>query len=130
MPLVEHYESTSALYNDPLLARHLIPVLEATLGKSNVVLVPPVMASEDYSYFVEQGVPSFFFSLGAADPEKLKQARAGGQALPSNHSPYFAPVPDPSLQTGIAAEVAVLRDLLRGSPADVAAITEHKPVEK
>src|SRR5208283_2732233 len=126
MPLVEHFESTSALYNDPVLARYLVPVLEATFGKSNVVTVPAVMASEDYSFFVEQGVPSFFFSLGAADPEKLRQARAAGHQLPSNHSSLFAPDADPSLHTGIAAEVAVLRDLLRGSPADVSKITEHK----
>ena len=126
MPLIEHPESTSALYNDPVLARHLVPVLEGTLGKSNVVTVPPVMASEDYSAFVEQGVPSFFFSLGAADPEKLKQARAAGRQLPSNHSPLFAPDADPSLHTGIAAEVAVLRNLLQGSASDLSKWTEHK----
>jgi len=126
MPLIEHPESTSALYNDPVLARHLVPVLEETLGKSNVVTVPPVMASEDYSAFVEQGVPSFFFSLGAADPEKLKQARAAGRQLPSNHSPLFAPDADPSLHTGIAAEVAVLRNLLQGSASDLSKWTEHK----
>jgi len=126
MPLVEHLEGTSALYNDPVLARHLIPVLEAALGKNNVEIGHPVMASEDYSYFVEQGVPSFFMSLGAADPEKWKQARAGGPQLPSNHSPFYAPVQDPSIETGIAAEVAVLRDLLRGAPADISKITEHK----
>lgn len=126
MPLVEHLEATSALYNDPVLARHLIPVLEAALGKNNVEMGRPAMASEDYSYYVEQGVPSFFFSLGVADPEKLKQARAGGPPLPSNHSPLYAPVQDPSIETGIAAEVAVLRDLLRGAPADISKITEHK----
>jgi hypothetical protein len=27
---------------------------------------------------------------------------------------------------GIAAEVAVLRDLLKGTPADIGKITEHK----
>jgi len=33
--------------------------------------------------------------------------------LPSNHSPLFAPDVDPALHTGIAAEVAVLRNLLK-----------------
>jgi len=37
-----------------------------------------------------------------------------------------APVAEPSLRTGITAEVAVLRDLLQGSAADVGKITEHK----
>jgi hypothetical protein len=33
--------------------------------------------------------------------------------LPSNHSALFAPDVDPALRTGIAAEVAVLRGLLK-----------------
>ena len=126
MPLIEKYESTAAVYNDPVLTRHLAATLEAALGKDNVVVRPPAMGSEDYSVFVEQGVPSFYFTLGVADPEKLKQAKAVGKELPSLHSPLFAPVAEPSLRTGITAEVAVLRDLLKGSAADVGKITEHK----
>jgi hippurate hydrolase len=75
----------------------------------------PITASEDFSYFTEQGIPGFYFSLGGADPEKLAQAKAAGTTLPSNHSPLFAPDVDPALHTGIAAEVAVLRNLLTGS---------------
>ena len=129
MPLVERYESTSAVYNDPVLARHLLPVLESALGKGNAKLQPAWAVSEDYSVYIEQGVPSFFFTLGVADPEKWAKAQAGDERLPSNHSPFFAPVLDPSLRAGIAAEVAVLRDLLRGTPADIAKITEHKSGE-
>jgi metal-dependent amidase/aminoacylase/carboxypeptidase family protein len=76
MPLVEKYESTSAVYNDPVLAQHLAAALERVLGKSNVVVEPPIMGSEDYSVFIEQGIPSLFFKLGAADPQKLAQASA------------------------------------------------------
>jgi hippurate hydrolase len=126
LPLIEHYESTSAVYNDPVLARHLLPVLESALGKGNAKIMPPWAVSEDYSVYIEQGVPSLFFTLGVADPEKWKQSAAGGERLPSNHSPFFAPDLDPSLHAGIAAEVAVLRDLLKGTPADVSKITEHK----
>jgi amidohydrolase len=126
MPLIEKYESTSAVYNDPILSRHFAATLETALGKSNVVVQPPEIVSEDYSVFVEQGVPSFFFRLGVADPEKLRQAKAAGKELPSNHSPLFAPVAEPALRTGITAEVVVLRNLLNGSAADVGKITEHK----
>ena len=126
MPLIEEYESTSAVYNDPILTRHLAAALETALGKSNVVVRPPTIVSEDYSVFVEEGVPSVYFGLGVADPEKLRQAKAAGKELPSNHSPLFAPVAEPALRTGITAEVAVLRDLLWGSAADVRNITEHK----
>jgi amidohydrolase len=119
MPLVEKYESTGAVYNDPVLTRHLAATLEAALGKANVEVEDPIMTSEDYSYFVEQGVPSFYFMLGAAEPKKYAEAKASGKELPSNHSPLFAPDAEPALHTGITAEVTVLRDLLKGSAADV-----------
>jgi amidohydrolase len=112
-PLIEHYEATDLVYNDPALAERLRPVLEAALGKENVVSEEPITGSEDFSYFVEQGIPGFYFSLGGADPEKLAAAKTAGTQLPSNHSPLFAPDVDPTLHTGITAEVAVLRNLLR-----------------
>jgi hippurate hydrolase len=127
MPVIEKYESTSAVYNDPVLTRHLAGVLEATLGKGNVETEAPIMTSEDYSYFVEQGVPSFYFTLGAANPKKYEEAKASGKDLPVNHSPLFAPDADPALRTGITAEVIVLRDLLKGSAADIRQITGPQP---
>jgi hippurate hydrolase len=78
-----------------------------------VVTEEPITGSEDFSYFVEQGIPGFYFSLGGAEPHKYAEAKAAGTLLPSNHSPLFAPDVDPALRTGIAAEVAVLRNLLR-----------------
>lgn len=112
-PRIEHYEATDAVYNDPVLAQRMQGVLESALGKANVVVEDPGMASEDFSYFTAQGVPSFYFSLGGADPAKYAEAKAAGTNLPSNHSPLFAPDVDPALHTGIEAEVAVLRNLLK-----------------
>jgi amidohydrolase len=112
-PSIEHYEATDLVYNDPALAQRMRGVLESALSKDNVVIEDPISPSEDFSYFVEQGIPGFYFSLGGADPEKLAQAKAAGTMLPSNHSPLFAPDVEPALRTGIAAEVAVLRDLLK-----------------
>jgi hippurate hydrolase len=123
MPLIEKYESTGAVYNDPVLTQHLAGVLEATLGRGSVKTEPPIMTSEDYSYFVDQSVPSFYFTLGVANTQKFAEAKAAGKDLPSNHSPLFAPDAAPALHTGIAAEVAILRDLLRGNATDVRKIT-------
>src|SRR6266516_7821595 len=124
-PLIEHYEATDAVYNDPALAQRLKPVLEAALGKDNVVTEEPITASEDFSFFVEQGIPGFYFSLGGADPGKLAEAKAAGTRLPSNHSRLFAPDVDPSLRTAIEAEIAVLRNLLNGSPDELRKLTMH-----
>jgi hippurate hydrolase len=118
-PSVDRYEGTDLVYNDPALAQQLKAVLATALGKNNVVIEEPIAPSEDFSYFVEQGIPGFYFSLGGADPEKFAQAIASGAMLPSNHSPLFAPDVDPALHTGIAAEVAVLRNLLKGSAEEL-----------
>jgi len=114
-PLIEHYESTDAVYNDPSLAERLRAPLEAALGKQNVIIAEPITPSEDYAFFIEQGVPSLYMSLGGADPQKYAEAKSTGVTLPSNHSPYFAPDVNPALHTGIEAEVAVLRNLLNGA---------------
>jgi hippurate hydrolase len=111
-PLVQVAESTDALYNDPKLAERLSQALTQAVGAARVEKAPPIMASEDYSYFVEAGVPSFYFWLGVADPEKFKEAKSSGIQLPSNHSPFFAPDMEPSLKTAIEAEVVVLRNLM------------------
>jgi len=122
-PLVDHYESTDSVYNNVALAEHLRAPLEAALGKKNVVTSEPHTGSEDFSYFIEQGVPGAYFTLGGADPEKLAQAKSAGTTLPSNHSSLFAPDLEPALRTGIAAEVAVLRNLLNTSPEELHKLT-------
>jgi amidohydrolase len=124
-PLIEELGSTNAVYNDPALARRLKVTLERALGKDNVENGEPLMASEDYSYFIEQGIPSFYFALGGADPQQFSEAKSAGTQLPSNHSPLFAPDLDPSLRTGITAEVAVLRDLLNTSTSDLNKLTQR-----
>jgi amidohydrolase len=112
-PSIDHYEGTDAVYNDPALARQLRAVLEKVLGRDNVLTSEPIPASEDFSVFVEQGIPGFYLSLGGADPQKLASAQASGTHLPSNHSPLFAPDVDPALHTAITSEVGMLRDLLK-----------------
>ena len=115
-PLIEHYEKTNAVYNDPALAARMRVALAAALGSSNVVDEPPITASEDFSAFVEQGIPGFYMSLGGADPVRYAQAQHGGPPLPSNHSPLFAPDLDPALHTAIRSEVAMVRALLQKNP--------------
>jgi amidohydrolase len=127
-PAVEHYEGTDAVYNEPVLAERLRAPLEAALGKDHVSTAAPITPSEDFSFFVEQGVSGFYFSLGGADPQKFAEAKAKGTHLPSNHSALFAPDVDPALHTGITAEVAVLRYLLNTPPSELHKLgSEHPP---
>jgi len=126
-PLIEHYEFTDSVYNEPGLAQRLRVPLEATLGKENVVTSAPKTPSEDFSYYIGQGILGFYFDLGGANPEKLAVTQAAGTALPSNHSPLFAPDSEPAIKAGIAAEVAVLRDLLQGSAEKLRESAQAKP---
>lgn len=126
-PLVENYESTDLVYNNVAVAQRLRAPLEAALGKNNVVIAEPITPSEDFSFFTEQGVPGFYFSLGGADPQKFAEAKAAGTHLPSNHSPFFAPDIDPALHAGIAAEVAVLKNLLGASSEELRKLAAADP---
>jgi hippurate hydrolase len=127
LPTIDRYEGTDLVYNDPALAQRMRGVLEAALGRDKVVAQEAITGSEDFSYFVEQGIPGFYFSLGGADPEKYAQAKAAGTMLPSNHSSLFAPDVDPALHAGIAAEVAVLRNLLSGSAEELRTSIAEEP---
>jgi hippurate hydrolase len=53
------------------------------------------------------------FSLGAVDPVKVKQSRETGTTLPSLHSPLFAPLPEPTLRTGVKAMTVAVLELMK-----------------
>ena len=92
-----------AVINDPGVVATAEKVLKAAFG-DKFRPSPPVTASEDYSEFINAGVPSMFFNIGVYEPERIAAAREGpGSQLPSNHSPLFAPVPKPTIQTGVEA---------------------------
>jgi amidohydrolase len=115
MPLVKvRDEYTPALYNNPALTKRISQVFIERFGKDRVVEVKPVMGGEDFSEYgrVEPKVPSFFFWLGAVDPALIKKSQETGEGLPSLHSAYFAPVPKPTIVTGVEAMTSAALDLL------------------
>jgi hippurate hydrolase len=92
-----------AVINDPSVVATAEKVLKAAFG-DKFRPSPPVTPSEDYSEFINAGVPSMFFRIGVYEPERVAAAREGeGPQLPGNHSPLFAPVPKPTIETGIEA---------------------------
>ena len=95
-------EGAKAVMNDPAVVATAEKVLKSAFG-DNFRTSPPGTPSEDYSEFVIAGVPSMFFNIGVYDPERVAAARDGGAPLPSNHSPLFAPVPKPTIETGVTA---------------------------
>jgi amidohydrolase len=96
-------EGAKAVMNDPAVVETAAKVLKAAFG-DKIRTSPPGTPSEDFSEFIDAGVPSMFFNIGVYEPERVAAARNGtGPQLPSNHSPLFAPVPKPTIETGVEA---------------------------
>ncbi|MGJ7507466.1 amidohydrolase [Variovorax sp. GT1P44] len=109
-PVVELVSGGAAVVNDEAVVGRTVTALKAAFGDPKVVAVPPITASEDFSEFVNAGVPSMFFFVGVLAPDEVAASmKPGGKPLAFNHSPFFAPVPEPSIKTSVEAmSVAVL----------------------
>ena len=102
-PTIQFLDPSEAVNNDAALTARTAPVFKAAFGANAVELTQPMTPSEDYSAFIIAGVPSLYFGIGVYDPARVAAAVAGGPALPSNHSPFYAPVPEPTIRTGVEA---------------------------
>ena len=94
--------------NDPDATARVVEAFRAQFG-DQAGETRPASASEDFSVFGRSwGVPYVFWFVGGTDPETYEAARREGtvRQIPSNHSPRFAPVLDPTLKTGLQAMLA------------------------
>jgi amidohydrolase len=113
-PIVKVSEGTKSTYNDPQLLERLAGAFRKSLGDDNVVKTPPIMASEDFGYLsLDQTIPATLFWLGATEPAKVKENREKGTPLPGLHSALFAPVPEPTLRTGVKAMTSAVLELMK-----------------
>jgi hippurate hydrolase len=112
-PDIKFTGSAKAVTNDDALAQRSGAVLKAAFGDKARLLPEPGSASEDYSEFVMAGVPSFYFGIGGLDPKQMAEAAAKKIAVPGNHSPEFAPVPGPTIRTGVQAMTLVVLEVLQ-----------------
>jgi amidohydrolase len=115
-PIVKASETevTASTYNEPQLTERLVGAFQSALGQDKVVEVAPIMASEDFGYLsLDQKIPLTIFWLGAVDPAKVKESKESGMPLPSLHSALFAPLPEPTLRTGVRATTAALVELMK-----------------
>ena len=111
---VSEGEFTPATYNDPALTRRVREAFNAWLGADNVKSIDPEMGGEDFGRFgrTVEKVPVCLFRIGAVAPEAVAASQRTGAPLPSLHSSKFAPVPEPTIKTGITAMTAAVLELL------------------
>jgi len=115
-PIIEvAADNVPATINNPELTRRVAAALVRSLEKENVLPGEPAMASEDFSlYALEDPKPPIcMFQLGAADPAKFKDAKEKGTRLSGPHSAEFAPVPEPTIRTGVKAMTGAVLELLK-----------------
>ncbi len=94
--------------NDVAASNRIAEAFRGYFSADRVRHTGPAPASEDFGCFgTAWQVPSVFWFVGGNDPESYAAAKAAGRLneLPVNHSPKFAPVLHPTLETGIAALV-------------------------
>lgn len=105
-------DQSPALYNQPALCAEVRRHIGAVIGEANVVTREPIMGAEDFAEYglTKEKVPICMFWLGTQSPEKV--AAAKDKPLPSLHSPYFIPVPEPTIETGVKAMTSAVLGLL------------------
>ena len=91
-----------ATLNDPALSAWARDSLVANLGADAVIDGPPSMGAEDFSYFLQDGLPGFYFRLGVTDPE------LGSGPL---HTPTFR-ADDAAIPVGVQAMSGLILDYL------------------
>jgi len=108
-------DQAPALYNQPELCGEVQRLLSSALGAEKVLTREPVMGAEDFAEFgrTKEKVPICMFWLGTQDPRKVAEAEASGENLPSLHSPFFLPVAEPSIATGVRAMSAAVTGLMK-----------------
>src|SRR5213594_2733273 len=108
-------EFCSATYNNPELTKRLVAVWRKSLGNENVEIVDPTMGGEDFSEYSlpDHSIPAVDFHFGAVDPAKIADYKQTGKELPSLHSSKFAPLPEPTIRTGIVAMTTAVLELMK-----------------
>lgn len=89
---------------------------------ANAAELPLQTASEDFSDIPNAlGIPYTYWGIGGIDPDTYERARAGhriAQDIPVNHSATFAPVLQPTLDTGTTALVVAALAWLGHTPPE------------
>lgn len=102
-PEFDTIDSYPLVVNDAKVTQKVSEAFRSHFGE-RAMEVEPAQASEDFSRFGRAWkVPYIFWFVGGTAPEKYDQAMREGtfEQLPGPHSPFWAPVLHPAIETGI-----------------------------
>ena len=107
-------EFAPPMVNTPPLVRRLRVAWSDLLGDERVVEIPEQsMVAEDFPFFViDPDIPTVYWNVGGTPQEDFDRAAAGGEPVPSHHSPLFKISPEPSVRAGVESTVVALLELM------------------
>ena len=107
-------ESVPPTLNDKALTERIMAVWDDHFGAGTVFSGERLgMGAEDFPVFtVDPYIPSLYFAVGGTPAADFARERAGGEPVPSHHSPLFKIEPDASVTLGVEASVTALLALL------------------
>ena len=115
-PRIQYAESFPVLVNDVDATGRTNAAFRAAFGDASVLDPGALSGSEDVGLLATAaGAPLVYWILGGADAASWFRAAEAGtldRDVPSNHSPHFAPVLEPTLSRGVEALVTAARTWL------------------
>ncbi|MFF1635423.1 amidohydrolase [Leifsonia sp. NPDC058248] len=115
-PTVEFDVQYPVTVNEPAATARTTAAFAAEFGEDRLFDPGALSGSEDVGILATAaGVPLVYWILGGADPAVVAAAQAAGSVdtdIPSNHSPHFAPLAQPTIDTGVRALVVAAREWL------------------
>lgn len=115
-PVIRVDHSLPPTINDDDATARLTAAFDRAFGAGTVIDPGMFTGSEDVSWFArEAGVPLVFWFWGGLDPQQYLDAVARGtvnEDIPTNHSPFFAPILHPTIERGVDALVVAAKEFL------------------
>ncbi|MGM0697469.1 MAG: amidohydrolase [Actinomycetota bacterium] len=108
-PTFEYFDQFPLTDNSEAVNDTITEALTEFFGTEAVLEATPATASEDFSELPKAfGIPYAYWFVGSFDAEKYQAAEEAGTVLtdvPANHSPFFAPELEPTLEIATKAQV-------------------------
>jgi hippurate hydrolase len=107
-------EATPATFNTDPLTGQLAQAFTGRFGAPRIAQSRAQMGGEDFSryYLADKSIQSTLFWVGGVPQAKWDAAQGDATKLPSIHSPFWAPDPDPTISTAIEAMTTAALTLL------------------
>jgi amidohydrolase len=108
-PEFEYYDQFPLTDNDTDVNARVTTAFTEHFPDGQVYQATPATASEDFSAIPDAfGIPYTYWTVGCVPAEAYRKAVANGSVssdIPANHSPFFAPAIDPTLETATRTQV-------------------------